>query len=334
MFVSEDQRRRYGQGEHEGAEWPVTQSAATGAGGAEMRRGAELEGLAARLRSLADMEGVGQTRCGAAQAGPLNLSVRLRRIVRHLARPRALPRLVWKNLTWPFSPVAAELRSDRSLGIDTAGIIAPEQLDFAPERQRSATPYQASPARITRHVIRQVASRLPGARFIDIGAGKGRVLIIASECPFSEVIGVELSPQLCALAAENIARRGHRRTMAPITLLNMDATEFQIPPGPCVFFFFTPFHGLVLREIANNIAQSLEREPRKAIIIYCGVEDTKGKFESLHGDVFDRSIFDFEQVHDLPRDRSARPGFAVAIFESKLSDVKRPAAPCAAGAKP
>jgi SAM-dependent methyltransferase len=251
---------------------------------------------------------------------PLKTLRRLKRmVVHHLARPGHLPRLVWKNLTWPLSPMAAEIRFDRALGIDTAGIIAPEHLDFAPERTKSSAPYQASPARITRHVVRQIASRLPGATFIDVGSGKGRVVIIAAEYGFSKVIGIELSPQLCAIAVENIAKHGSRRPiMAPITMLNMDATEFQIPPCPCVFFFFSPFSEAVMREVVVKLVHSLEQKPRKVFIIYCGIETSKGELESLHGDLFDRNVFNFERLHDLPRDRSARPGFSVVIFESKV----------------
>ena len=170
--------------------------------------------------------------------------------------------------------MAAELRFDRALGIDTAGVIAPEHLDFAPERTKSSAPYQASPARITRHVVRQIASRLPGATFIDVGSGKGRVVIIAAECGFSEVIGIELSPQLCTTAVENIAKHRRRRpAMAPITMLNMDATEFQIPPSPCVFFFFSPFSDSVLREVVAKLVHSLKQQPRKVFVIYVGIEE-------------------------------------------------------------
>ena len=40
--------------------------------------------------------------------------------------------------------------------------------------------------------------------FIDIGAGMGRGLLIASRMAFREVIGVELHPELAAMAEKNI----------------------------------------------------------------------------------------------------------------------------------
>lgn len=52
-------------------------------------------------------------------------------------------------------------------------------------------------------VLRQILDRLPldfeEYTFIDLGSGKGRALLIASEYPFRAVVGVELSPKLHAL---------------------------------------------------------------------------------------------------------------------------------------
>src|ERR1700674_4645239 len=42
--------------------------------------------------------------------------------------------------------------------------------------------------------------------FVDLGSGKGRALLLASDYPFREIIGVELSPKLDRVARDNIAR--------------------------------------------------------------------------------------------------------------------------------
>ena len=41
--------------------------------------------------------------------------------------------------------------------------------------------------------------------FLDLGAGKGRMLLAASRYPFRRVIGVELSDRLAAIARSNVA---------------------------------------------------------------------------------------------------------------------------------
>src|SRR5262249_29153352 len=42
--------------------------------------------------------------------------------------------------------------------------------------------------------------------FIDIGSGKGRALIIASQHKFAELTGVDYSPRLCKIAKANLQK--------------------------------------------------------------------------------------------------------------------------------
>src|SRR5215469_11602963 len=44
--------------------------------------------------------------------------------------------------------------------------------------------------------------------FIDIGSGKGRALLLASESRFRRIIGIELLPELNRIAQANIAKTG------------------------------------------------------------------------------------------------------------------------------
>jgi hypothetical protein len=47
---------------------------------------------------------------------------------------------------------------------------------------------------------------LEGLTFIDFGSGKGRTLLMASEYPFRQIIGLEFSPELHRIAESNITR--------------------------------------------------------------------------------------------------------------------------------
>jgi tRNA1(Val) A37 N6-methylase TrmN6 len=42
--------------------------------------------------------------------------------------------------------------------------------------------------------------------FVDMRSGKGRALLVASEFAFATIVGIELSPHLHHIAAENIKR--------------------------------------------------------------------------------------------------------------------------------
>ena len=50
--------------------------------------------------------------------------------------------------------------------------------------------------------IKSLDIELTDYTFVDIGAGKGKLLLLASHCAFSEIIGVEYAPSLHAVANE------------------------------------------------------------------------------------------------------------------------------------
>jgi SAM-dependent methyltransferase len=124
--------------------------------------------------------------------------------------------------------------------------------------------------------MRAFAERLqldfPRFTFVDIGSGKGRALLLASDYPFREIIGVELSPELDRVARANVARyakatRGvtHR---SPITSLHGDATEFAWPAGPLILYIWNAFTRPVLEKLFHNLEVSLAKESRDLYLIY------------------------------------------------------------------
>lgn len=105
--------------------------------------------------------------------------------------------------------------------------------------------------------------------FIDLGSGKGRVLLLASEYPFWEILGVEVQPELHRIAQKNIERfDSPARQCKRISSICMDARDFVFPDEPIVLYLFNPFPDFVLEEVIENLRTSVERMPRPAYVIY------------------------------------------------------------------
>lgn len=105
--------------------------------------------------------------------------------------------------------------------------------------------------------------------FIDFGAGKGRVLLLASSYNFKKIIGVEFTRELYEVMLDNI-KKYHSNTQRchDLQTLCQDATYFDIPKEKCVFFFFNPFKTRTLLDVATNVAQSYLASPRKMYILF------------------------------------------------------------------
>lgn len=221
----------------------------------------------------------------------------LARIGRHLRHPTGLPALAWKNLRHPFSAAAAQQRFDRQFGIDTSGWLMPAELGLDAAQ---ANPYDPMPVRIAEYLLGKVATSTPGFTFVDLGAGKGRVLLLASRYPFGRLVGVELSTDLCRIARTNIAAFArHVPQAARIEIANMDAAAYPIPAGPCVIFLFNPFGSDVMQRVAHNIQRSYRDNPRKIVIVY---------YAPTLVYPFEEPIYRRELVTAFPRDLTDRYG--------------------------
>jgi Histone methylation protein DOT1 len=109
----------------------------------------------------------------------------------------------------------------------------------------------------------------PAYTFVDLGSGKGRALLLASEFPFSEILGVELATELHQIASQNIQRyRSKTQKCENIQSLNLDAAEFEIPLTPLVLYLFNPFRPGVLIPVLQRLQRSLDSHPRDVTLIY------------------------------------------------------------------
>ena len=105
--------------------------------------------------------------------------------------------------------------------------------------------------------------------FIDIGSGKGRPLLMASEYPFRRIVGIELLPELNAIAQENIRRfPEERKRCKEIDARLGDATQFEFPPEPLVVFLFHPLPESGFTKVIENLVASLRTYPHPVWLIY------------------------------------------------------------------
>jgi len=105
--------------------------------------------------------------------------------------------------------------------------------------------------------------------FIDLGSGKGRVLLMAADYPFKRIIGVEFMPELHRAAQENIAGySSDRQRRRLIESVCMDARDFQFPPEPLVAYLFNPFSEATFVAVLENLRQSIEQALRPVYVAY------------------------------------------------------------------
>jgi SAM-dependent methyltransferase len=131
------------------------------------------------------------------------------------------------------------------------------------------SPYQPIEPQLFREIMAAIEIDFREFTFIDIGSGKGRALLLAAEYPFRRIIGIELLPELNAIAEENIRKlSGDKRPCGEVQALSGDATRFIFPPEPLLVFLFNPLPEAELRKVVENLEASLRENPRSVFVIY------------------------------------------------------------------
>lgn len=158
---------------------------------------------------------------------------------------------------------------DRKFGTDTAGRVEPSELGIADSSVREkAVLYLGSPERVTRWLLRNSGCDPTEFSFVDLGCGKGRVLLLASELPFKGVIGVEISAELCAIARQNAAIFNPPSRKSRIEVHIADTTRFEFPDSNLLIHMYHPFDPDLTVKVFEGLGQSLQRLPRKVTVAY------------------------------------------------------------------
>lgn len=152
-------------------------------------------------------------------------------------------------------------------GVDTTWATVPLRTRF--RELLSGGRYQPSEPLLFHQILRALPVEPAGFTFIDLGSGKGRTLLMASDYPFRRIIGVEFLAELDAIARENIARyHSEQQKCFALESNAADARDFAFPDEATVLYLFNPFPEDVLRTVLANLHGSLIHSPRPLYLAY------------------------------------------------------------------
>ena len=158
---------------------------------------------------------------------------------------------------------------DYRYGLDTRQ----DQVDYVARMPAAsaewAIPYEPIQAFMFRRILAEFRVDRREYAFVDLGSGKGRAVLLASTYGFANVIGVELSGELHAIAQQNV-RSFTRRvpSTSPIELVCGDARTYQLPRRNLVVFLYNPFIGEVLEDVAAQLELFLSAERADLWLLY------------------------------------------------------------------
>lgn len=195
-----------------------------------------------------------------------------------------------KGLSRTFQSVISFLEDfyfEMKYGVTTSKIVKREDLDISEISKEHSEEYKPTRIRHFRLLIKGL--KLPeDSVFVDMGSGKGRVLLMASLYNFKRITGVEISSRLCEIARNNIAiyEKKLKRPLH-IEVVNEDVLQYNIKNDENVFYFYKPFDNFVMEKIIERIIKSLNDNPRIVWLIinnfipFSAMIENKYKFTAI-----------------------------------------------------
>jgi len=179
---------------------------------------------------------------------------------------------------------------DSEHGTDTGRIVRLEALgSVTGEKAWLAHRYQASTPERAVSALEALPIRYDEFTLIDIGSGKGRVLLIAAELPFRRIIGVEFASELHDIATSNVQRV--RPDDPRLELVCQDVTDYEFPDEPLVLYFYGPFLAPIMRIVMDRVTRSLRNSRRPADLVLFTAPDLQREAEMAGFERVDESVF-------------------------------------------
>jgi hypothetical protein len=135
---------------------------------------------------------------------------------------------------------------DEALGVKTSGVVW--LTNVWSENSSHGVRYEPCSAAKCNWLIENAGITPKEFAFVDVGCGKVRPLIIASQHNFAELIGVDYSPKLCKIATDNMQKLG-----VSARIICQDASLFQFPERDVFVFFYHPFDSTILDKVLANL---------------------------------------------------------------------------------
>ena len=104
---------------------------------------------------------------------------------------------------------------------------------------------------------------------IDLGSGKGRVLMVAPHFGFTDITGIDFAKELCAQAIANMKEKETHFPDIKWKVINENVENYDIGNQDSVFFMFNPFTEDVLKSFLEKLDNSCHRVSPQHLFSIC-----------------------------------------------------------------
>jgi SAM-dependent methyltransferase len=159
-----------------------------------------------------------------------------------------------------------------------------------------SSPYEAVSYFILEKLLTEFRKLSTATSIVDLGCGKGRVMVVAAYFGFTQIKGIDFAKELCEEASRNMEKTAliipgiHRR------VIHADVLDYTISPEDAVFFMFNPFVEETLNSFVDKLEASCKLFSRKTYFLYASPQHALALQKRGYNIVFSTSIMHLEGI--------------------------------------
>ena len=131
-----------------------------------------------------------------------------------------------------------------------------------------SSPYEAVNYYMLEKLLKAFRGISSETSVVDLGCGKGRVMVVAAHLGFKNIIGIDFAKELCQEAAQNMERTHASIKDIDWKVIQVNVLDYSIQPDDAVFFMFNPFVDETVNKFLDNLETSCAQNPRKTWFLY------------------------------------------------------------------
>src|SRR5262245_13845523 len=177
-------------------------------------------------------------------------------------------KLVWKyishfwyvatnwNIWMAFFMVYDNIRGSLKYGTNTFIPVELKDLTITNGDRKKASRYEAVSFYMLEKLLSAFQKVSELTSIIDLGSGKGRVLMVAPHFGFTDVTGIDFAKELCDQATSNMKEKEKEFPGMKWKVINENVEQYNVEKQDSVFFMFNPFTEVVLKGFLEKLDNS------------------------------------------------------------------------------
>src|SRR6478672_2938421 len=200
------------------------------------------------------------------------------------------------NIWMAFFMIYDNIRGALKYGANTFIPVELKDLTITNGDRKKASRYEA----VSFYMLEKLLSafqKVSGlTSIIDLGSGKGRVLMVAPHFGFTHITGIDFAKELCEQAIANMKEKETHFPGIKWKVINENVENYDIGDQDSVFFMFNPFTEDVLKRFLEKLDNSCHEFPRSIYFLYANPQYQQLLLDNGYAIIYQKQVMHLESI--------------------------------------